>query len=175
MSVAASVQLPDQPTTGFSSTRPLGGSGIVAPHNEQRCQIGVAGDASGNVASLTVQLDPRYASLVAFLQLNSTSQAAYDVEFLIQETDGTVLRFHKVVPAVSVIPAVHACFFTPPPVLLSGTPGIAPPSVDVVTDNVNGATLTLNMQVYTFVKNVRELTPLPTIYSCLPRGVSIVP
>jgi len=70
MAVSDSVQLPEQPTSGFTRTQPLGGNGWSDPHSRTTCRITLASAAGGGTNILIIRLDPRYTQLVAFVNVS---------------------------------------------------------------------------------------------------------
>ena len=172
MSVSALMTLPDQPTTGRSVLSPLGGNGYSAPHSCYLVQSSVAGDASAGTVLLSIQMDPRYTNLIAWIN-PLTSSAAAAGEFQIAMLENAT----STVPGVTIVgtyPQVTSTFggnqsflWYPPPIYHKGQ-GL----IQLVQINVDATEVYfLRCQVYCFAIDVLQTTPLPILQWNVP-GVS---
>ena len=170
MAVSTQVNLPAQPTTGQVVQTPLGGGGILAPHLETIVEMVLLGDATGGDSTHTIQLDPRYASMVSYCFGMSGAGTAIDMIFEIFRGDLTDLRHVANLESTTLQP--NAYVWSPPALILSGQPGAIAPIVRMRSPNVDSVNTTFSVLIYNFVKNVRELTPLSILFASLPRGGS---
>lgn len=173
MSVASTIALPAQPTTGASVYTPLGGDGQTAPLGCYLVNFQIAGDASGGTATLTITADPRYTNLFAWLNPTVSSAAgAGDFLIVVQEsgTSGAaspvvVGTFPQIATTVSTTNATFLWY--PPPMYYQGLGEAV-----YITDNVGvGETYIMRAQIYLFDIDAPQITPLPYLQLNVP-GVS---
>lgn len=167
MSVSDTVVLPGQPTTGQTVYSPLGGGGKFAPHLEILVEQILIGDASGGNKEMRIDLDPRYAQGISYLFGMNSAGAAVAFGFDIFRSDLTNVRQNVTAPSTNVSP--NSWIWSPPALIISGTPGQAVPFCRLITPNVDGVNTTFSVQLFAFVKNVREITPLNVLYQSFPR------
>ncbi len=164
MAVSVAVTLPGQPVVGASSYTPLGGDGLRAPFAAQNLNnFQATGDASGGGALLTVNLDPRFVSLVAFvpIQIIQGTSADVDARFVItaaplrtsQQVENRVIVATSAV--MNTVTIAHT--WNPTPQLVSG---IDNPRLAVQFLNVNGDEYFLDALIYLFRLDVREKAPM---------------
>lgn len=174
MSVSATVTLPAQPAQGALNYIPLGGDGRSAPLGCYFCRLEVDGDAGGGTAAVTINFDPRYTNLVAYVNvLIEADAAAGDFATWIAQS-GQVATPDRVF-VVGTIPNVATGVSTdnssflwyPPPIYYQGS-GYC--SMKVLNVGVN-ETYKLTVEVLCFDIDVRRLTPLPWLMQNVP-GVS---
>lgn len=179
VSITQTVSLPAQPTApGTTVINGLGGNGKVAPHNEFLVTMVESGDATGGRIDFVINLDPRYSSLLSMISCNCSSVGAtFDWALTLSRADGASNAIFQGVAGASssAIANTHAVSIVPPPILLAAAAGQQNPQITFQIDNLDGIGFNFSAQIYTFVKNVREITPLGTIFSVLPRGLSFTP
>ncbi len=172
MAVALTLTLPAQPTDGTSTFTPLGGNGTQSPIGCYFTNMQLAGDASSGNAVLTMNLDPRYTNLIAFINMTAASAAvATDFQCRIEAVDGSVLPNVVIVgtmPHIANQTSPNAAFlWYPPPIYF-----IQNGSIRFITDNVDATEVyELTVQIYCFHPEVTRLTPLPMLQWNVP-GVS---
>lgn len=162
MAVAVTVTLPAQPLAGdgvlFS---PLGGDGRSSPIGVYDIGIQIVGDAGGGNAVCTVNMDPRYTSMIAYAAPFAAADAAAG-EFAIQIVDNVL--FTPNLRVVGTLPGVTEGFVSrnstylwyPPPIWLNGNGSLITTQVNVDATETYG----LTCAIYVFDRNVRQLTPL---------------
>lgn len=172
MSVAVVTSLPTQPASGVSEFLPLGGDGLVAPIGCYLVNTQIVGDAGGGTATVTLNLDPRYTNLVAWVNLVVSSAAAAP-EFhcrieAVADTPPPNVVICGTLPFVAAFTSPNAAFlWYPPPVYW-----IQNGSIRFTTDNVDATeTYELVAQIYCFHPEVTRVTPLPVLQWNVP-GVS---
>lgn len=176
MSVTSLVELPNQPAAGLVQTVPLGGDGMTAPHSATQVDINLASDASGNYNRVTIELDPRYTSLISYIAV-SVAGAAAAVANRLTIACGTFDQIHNVDNTgwAAVTGSTLAAKLWKPPAVLCGRSSIPTdgsldyPYIDSYIPNTNGETHYLRTRIYNFDKRARELTPLPILLASLPR------
>jgi len=152
---------------------PLGGDGKVAPSGCYFVRLEVDGDASGGNATLTINLDPRYTNLVAYVNLLIQVDAAAG-DFLLGTFTGTG-QAAAAPQVVGTIPQVATAvnsnngmfLWYPPPVFYQqeGQVFAAMPNVSATE------TYKLAAEIFIFDPDIRRLTPLPFLMMNVP-GVS---
>ncbi len=173
MAVAIAVSLPSQPSQGAAEYVPLGGDGKAAPMGCYFVRAEVDGDASGGNATLTINLDPRYTNLVAFVNLKIGVDATAGDFFLGTFTgtglDAAAPEIVGTIPqvATSVNTNNSSFLWYPPPVFYQqeGQVFAAVPNVGVLE------TYKLLVEVLIFDADVRRITALPFLMMNVP-GVS---
>lgn len=172
MAVSATLNLPAQPALGGVEFMPLGGDGLVAPIGCYLADLQLAGDAGGGNATLTMNLDPRYTNLIAFINLTvSSAAAAPDFNLRIEAVDGGVGPNVLIVgtfPHITATSGPNAAFlWFPPPIYYIQNGNIRFVTVNVdVTEKYQ-----LVAQIYCFHPEVTRRTPLPVLQMNVP-GVS---
>ncbi len=171
MSVASTVTLPAQPVLGNTELLPLGGAGVSAPHGCYVVRNSIVGDASGGIATLTINMDPRYTNLTAWVNARvSVDAAAGDFAIFLQpNATKEGVQIVGTIPQIATTSAgVNAAFLWYPPPLYYRGGGF----LQCVFPNVGaGETYTLSAQFYTFVIDVTQRSPLPILQFNVP-GVS---
>lgn len=171
MAVSATLTLPGQPASGNSIFEPLGGDGTRAPLGCYQSSVAVAGDAGGGNATLTINFDPRYTNLCAWINLTVASAAAApDFQCRLHGGTGTITPDVHVVgtmPHQAVETPNAAFLWFPPPLyfIQLGQIRMSVLNVDVTE------TYTLITQIYCFHPEVTRITPLPLLQLNVP-GVS---
>lgn len=176
MSIATTVALPNQPTTGAVNAIPLGGDGKWAPHSAYSVYVQSDGDGSGGVNDLTVRLDPQYTQVVSYVDIRASGVSAdheFRAEIACTPTE-IFMRFGDLTykPAGASAGAVAGFIWTPPAVVCSAGVGdpTDPPYVKVRTENTNGVSIFMTARIYNFDKRARELSPLPWLFDSFPRA-----
>lgn len=173
MSVASSVVIPAQPTTGRTVYTPLGGNGITAPHGCYLVELRIVGDGGAGTSTLSIQGDARFTNLFAWINPKTgASAAANDFVLLLEETAGSTVPNTVVVGTMPQVAAAtfgtNASFlWYPPPVYFKGNGRIQAQQPNVGA----GETYFLAAQVYVFDIDVAQKTPLPFLQWNVP-GVS---
>jgi len=170
VSVAQNTTLPGQPPAGSVFQSPLGGSGVTAPHLETLVEAVLIGDVSGGTSTQTIFLDPRYSSMISYVNVFKAATTAFDALFEIFRSDVTDIRHSANLVSNTISPNCY--IWSPPAVIVSGIPGQAVPFVRVTTPNTDGVNTTVSVQIFQFVKNVREITPLPILLMSAPRSAT---
>ncbi len=171
MAVNAQVVLPAQPATGSVVYRPLGGDGYTSPMSAYLVRLfGIAGDASGGVASLDLFTDPQFESVFSFVSLAATSPAASEaVRFDLYQRDaaaGGISRWEFPGTLSFNADVGSICSFAPPPLFDIGR-------LSMNTDNVDTETYFMAALVYNFARDAAQKTPLATLLASLPRSFDI--
>lgn len=159
MAVSTSVTLPAQPAAGDTTFQPLGGNGTTAPLGSYIVEAQIAGDASGGNATVTINGDPRYTNVFAWLDaLIDTDAAAGEFMLTISRGGGSLEappRIMGTIPHVATgLAATNASFLWYPPVMLYNQAGSAAaqfPNVGVLE------TYILRLQSFVFNDNVQQL------------------
>lgn len=160
MAVTATVQLPDNPSpAGVVRFVPLGGNGFTAPFAMYTVRnFAISGDGSGGDHTLSVIMDPKFCSVVAYASMQidvasanraihwQLSSAAVPPQFL----NATLTRVDA---SLSGSQIAHT--WMPPAWINPGTAGQAP-TLLISVDNVNTEVLNLNMAVLLFNIRARE-------------------
>lgn len=159
MAVGDVITLPAQPVAGDGVLySPLGGDGRSAPLAVYDIGIQVVGDAGGGNAVVTVNFDPRYTSLVAWVAPFVAADTAA-TEFFVQLVD-TVL-FTPNLRIVGTMPFVTEGFsarnssylWFPPPMWFNGNGQLNANFVNVDATETYG----MNCSIYVFDRNVRQI------------------
>ncbi len=168
MSVTETLSLPAQPSSGTVTYEPLGGDGMIAPLAAYWIDnFIISGDASGGVAELVVECDPRYECLVGFLSSaawNGTISAGVGCTLTLKW--GT--KFDASITKLGTYEAPDnksRLHWAPDPIF-------GPESWTARFENNNGASFLLQAIVYLFKKNVQQYVPLTQLLASLPRGTS---
>lgn len=150
---------------------PLGGDGYAAPNFAYSVAgFQVTGAVGGGSAGLTIILDPRFASLIAYMTANITqvSSADADVRFNISDADGHVPRQLLQGPVAATAAGVSGQTigksWSPVPSILPAGPGQSFCSVSFL--NVDANVYQLDALIYCFNIDVRQKTPMgPLLWS----------
>ncbi len=120
----------------------------------------MAGDVSGGTNTVTLYLDPRYTSIVAWLSWTMTMGTPADVDTIAILADGPGLvdQIAEVVTLTGVVAwSVDAAgVWKPPGHLLEPTPAGQAPRVQCIQANVDGDVQKLSGIVYCFDINARK-------------------
>lgn len=166
MSVDTAVTLPAQPSAGAVTFLPLGGDGYTAPFAAYSVNgFADTGDASGTFLRLTVNMDARFCSLVAFINGQIEQGVAADAAMRLTVTGGGSPEqvdqgIVTAVPTAVVLSNVAQQWSPVPFVLPGGTPGGTSPRIFVRVANVDGDVVKLDALIYLFNIRVRETTPM---------------
>jgi len=174
VSVSRTIVLPDRPTVGTLTFKPLGGDGEVAPRSSYELRaFSIAGDAGGGTATLVITLDSVYESVIAQASYSATSSAAaQDLYFQIRSYSDTGVQLQQdhTVPAVAILGSqdgVARALWVPPPIFKAT-------DIRMVCNNVDATeTYAMNVTIYNFNKRASERTPLNVLLASLPRGSSL--
>lgn len=176
IAVSVTRTLPAQPAVGVVNYVPLGGDGFSAPFAAYAVAgFNLQGTAGGGQAKITLQMDPRFVSLIAYVTGSIDQDVAADAElgFFISGSAGHVpiQRWQATVSAVSLDTSTTpiATTWSPNPMLLPG--GNQAASTLVMTAvNVDAFTYNLSTFIYLFNIRVREVSPMgPLLFA---RGAS---
>lgn len=181
MTVTSKVELPAQPDSGTVQYVPLGGDGVSAPHGQYVVNVANLGDATGGNNLIYVRPDPRWVTLVQFMQGKVTGAAAdVNVRFSITGVGNILVGHNAVLANVDLAPtSIENMGMWVPPMWLIETPGgglanLDRPFLSLVGANVDGDTNTLTAFMFVFDRRVRELTPTSVILASLPRAPTFV-
>lgn len=179
-SVTSAVQLPEQPTSGFTRTQPLGGNGWSDPHSRTTCRIALASDAGGGTNIVIIRLDPRYTQLVAFCNISVSAAVADPITGRIElDCGGGEQWFQSLSMPLADTGATgdeNNALWTPPNILCSADPNTdntQPPRVRVIIPNVTAEALSLMIVCYNFDKRAREIAPIGYLMSSIPRSAAL--
>lgn len=177
MAVSLTVTLPAQPATGAGALfTPFGGNGRSAPLGVYDVGMQLVGDAGGGNATLTCVFDQRYTSMVSYVlpQVIADTTAG---EFMCQIVDTNVslpnVRILGTLPGITeaTLSAVNSSFlWYPPPLYLPGSGNAL--SVFVNVDATE--TYAMDLQIFVFDRNVRQLTAMNWLNQ-LRVGVNSIP
>ncbi len=159
------LELPAQPVTGTVTYIPLGGDGYVAPMAQYNILgFALSGDASAGNALLQVKMDPRYTSLVPFMQASRQGtdlDAFVRMEVTAPGLTAVPVTFGETVVSsgADISPNEIRATWQLPPQLLPGQRDT--PACVMVMDNIGvGETFRLSLMVYLFQLNVRQISPM---------------
>ncbi len=173
MAVLASVDLPAQPTTGDVHVLPLGGNGWSAPHSATVVRVALASDVSGGVSQIKIVLDPRYVSLIAWMNTTIAAGASAVANRQGVVESATDLVVNGKACDYGAITGVENCskLWMPPGCMCTNTVlGSGYPYIVSESPNVNGQTHTLRARILNFDKQAAQRTPLPMLLASLVRG-----
>lgn len=167
MSVTETITLPNQPTTGRVHRVALGGDGYTAPHAAYVVDNFIlTGDAGGGTVAHIIQMDERFCSLVAYVNLLSSQASSADADWVIgldsnlangaiaPQLEGRVIA----ATSATVSSVTLASIFTPVPVVLPGAGAGAQINSNVL--NVLADGVRISALIYLFNVQVREVTPM---------------
>ncbi len=125
MSVSSEITLPAQPGVGRVDWVPLGGDGVTAPQGYYDIDVQLVGDASGGTASIVVNFDIRYTSLISFVNAKiEADTAAGEFSLDLERSAGISGGVHVVgtFPGITegVVLVNSAYLWYPPPIFYAG-------------------------------------------------------
>lgn len=167
MSVAETLTLPNQPATGIVHRIPLGGNGFNAPHAAYVVDnFALVGDAGGGNINQTINMDERFCSLVAFVNIALSQATPADAGWHIALDSNVALgpvapqtenlALTAIANDISTVHISHV--WVPVPYVLPGAGGGGSISSQVL-NNLND-TMRLTALIYLFDVNVRQVTPM---------------
>lgn len=135
--------------------------------------VTLTGDGSGGAATITVNCDPQYDSIVSYVGYGVVGGTAnpQEVSFGISsaaESVSVALNVPLVQPGGGL--GTHNAVWTPPLILL---PGGSTAQLNVISDNANTVVTALNARVYNFRRGVAQRTPLAVLVAALPRATTV--
>lgn len=158
MSVSETLTLPAQPPDGGSVVRvPLGGDGLQAPHSAYSVRAAnITMDASSGIATMDINLDDRFCSLVSFVTVVVDGNASDQVvKFQISGASTPSIIDHVLLTGFGGV-AESANVWYPPTWVLPGAGEVC--DVRVIAANTDGDDMQVSLVVYNFDIRVRELT-----------------
>lgn len=167
MAVTTTFTPPAQPTTGTLTYVPLGGDGYTAPQAAYAVlNHAVVGDATGGAATVLIEMDPRFCSLVSFVSFAVLQATSADIDYRLTvgiSTGGTQIPAHQesgVVVAISstVSNAEINKTSAVAPMMLPGAGQAGRISLSFL--NVDTDTYRVSALIYLFNIRVRETTPM---------------
>jgi len=168
LSVSADVTLPAQPSVGAMKLVPLGGNGFNSPHSMYLIGgFGVAGDASGGNAVVSINMDDRFQCLCSVIESKvDTDAVAATTRLSIHAAN----IFSINVAALQVMdPTGDSRVVWSPPSLFNAN------LIKGVWANIGtGEDYLLSCVIYNFDKRASELVPLSTLLASLPRATALV-
>lgn len=165
VAVAISFTLPAQPSTGSVKYVPLGGDGFVSPFAAYAVRgVGVTGAAGGGSATLTINMDDRFCSLVQYVSWSADQVASADAEYRtrIASLDGNTPILIDVGDVTAIDADISSATISktwePTPTILAG--GAARAFIEHKFLNVADDTYLLNAMIFLFNIRAREVTPM---------------
>jgi len=169
MAVAEILQLPAQPATGAVHRTPLGGDGYRAPFAAYNIDnFTLVGDGTGGSPgiSFTANMDERFCTLVAYLNLSVSQTAAIDLGLRFRvdtsQASSPIAPQTQSVDAQSIPltsnPASINEIFQPVPVILPGDG--AGSLVQLTTGNIDTDIYRFSGLFYLFNIDVRQVMPM---------------
>lgn len=179
MSVAETVILPNQPVSGLIEEVALNGDGYSSPHSATYGRVNLAADAGAGTLQVTVEMDPRWTSMVSFMEVEVASMANdKNVNMRILITP-TLAMGHN---ATIVLPFSGSATFNlltwwPAPQLIfsphhTGGAGSSRSNIRVTTDNTDTEDINFHFVLYNFKKDVQKQMPAWISHRVLTRGSS---
>lgn len=162
--VAVELTLPAQPTSGGTvEIVPLGGDGFYSPQFAFNIKdLAALGTVTGGNVSLTVNMDPRYCSLVAFMtvQISQGTEANADVIMRLRSDRMAGPKFSAPVPSIDPLVSNNEIGSTwePPPIVMPG--GGQSSQIEALFVNVDADVYKLDALIYVFNIRAREMTPM---------------
>lgn len=161
--VNTTVALPATPSSGTLDRVPLGGDGFHAPIAAYSIKaMSVTGDVSGGAASLRIEMDPRFCSLISFaaIQIAQGTSADADLRWLI---NGATIPSIVTTPTANAVASGVSAFevgamLNPNPVVIPGGPEGA--ALSVFAANVDADVYYIDAYIYLFDILAREKTPM---------------
>lgn len=167
MSVAATLQVPEQPAAGGLEYLPLGGDGFSAPQSAYAVNVQLASDASGGTSTITINFDPQFLGLVSYVETVVTGASA-DVPSRRTIGLSTFESMHDAEDAEEGEGTTVVRLWRPPGAMATQVGGFVPNIVGRIP-NTNTETHFLTARIYNFNKRAREFTPLYLLLQNLPR------
>ncbi len=173
MAVTSTFTPPAQPTVGSLTYVPLGGDGFSAPIAAYAVhQFELVGDVSGGKNQMTIEMDPRFCSLVSFVSIAIRQGTSADAEYrLVVGTSTGVGQIPSHIES-GLIVAISSTVSTSEinktsqitPMMMPGAGQAG--KIQLETKNVDGDDALLNTLIYLFNIRVRETTPMgPLLWS----------
>ncbi len=165
MAVTSIVALPAQPAAGSSRLVPLNGNGFTSPKSLYEVQVTLTGDATGNQNTITINLDPRYVSLIARMEMVNLGASAQVEYQLTQRLVGSGITSSQVgLTVVNTTSNLSPCsaYWDPP--------GLLP--IDQLTclvANVDTIVNVLSVWIYNYDINALNTVPIHILLRSLPR------
>ena len=180
MSVAASVTLPAQPTTGVTRYIELGGDGLTSPKLVATCKIQVASDATSGTSTLTIFGDDTFVMIpnwiISGIQNTSLVGANLPLEQRVDNYgSGNDRLIYSSVAEKTVIGAAMTTLIPPPMIMEQLGPSDPLPSVNSIIANVDTETHTLIAQFFLFDRFARSETPIEKLLASIPRSSAQIP
>lgn len=174
MAISETVILPGQPVSGTVREVPLQGNGYLSPHSVTQVRINATADASGGNATIIVQFDPRWVSVIGWVGFLIGGLAADQlVQFSYRVTANHGVGVVLTVPDSSIAGVSPQVSWSPPPIFASvPTVGATQPNLRSSLTNTDGDSYTLDMAVFNFAKDVLTQTPYSLLVQSFPRGVA---
>lgn len=166
MSVAVTLNMPDQPAAGSVRLRPLGGNGYTSPQSNYLVTVNLASDASAGNNAITINLDPQYQSVVSLVQCQLESGTVDVPVFIAIFPEGITPSF-GIQAVMDIDPDVGQNLLYSPPPMFNAVRLLAR------TDNVDTETLHLAAIIHNFKRDAFQKVPLNIILASLPRGFDI--
>lgn len=166
MSVSTSVQLPAEPATGSLKLTSLAGDGKLSPSSRYDVFLFVTGDATAGSASLLIQMDPRFTSLVDYVQAFVAGGAAA-VQYRAFITVDTTESIEEsglswfADPGGSFIGSAGFSWFPPVMPLRQVASSTVVPLIQVAVPNPGvGQNVSLQARIYNWLNIASESTPI---------------
>ncbi len=177
MSVSATTNLPGQPPVGTTAFDTFVGTGFMAPLGEYFVDNSLTMDASGGTASVTINMDPRYTNVCAFINLHIVGSATA-VEYVI-----TLLNAGGIGGPTTVTVVGRTTLIDTSRTSLNNTLLWYPPAlwfqqagqIIVTVDNVDGDQIRVKTQILVFDSDVRNKVPLNILMLNLPAQGATTP
>ncbi len=166
MSVSTAVTLPNQPSVGTTTIRPLGGDGYYAPQSYYLSDVSVVADASGGILTINTTLDPQFQSVVSLAHSRMDSGAADRLVKFSIFPEGELFGFSVIGNMVLDSDVGQSLLYSPPPVFPVSR-------IRATVDNVDTETFVLDLIVYNFKRDAFQKVPLNLLLDAIPRGFSI--
>lgn len=161
MAVSLVVDIPATPANGFLRFIPLGGNGYTSPFAMWQCQqLLVTGDATGGAASITVNMDRRYCSMMGYASMTypGTTPDPFPLRWAITG-DRVPQQFRAV--KVDLIPTTISAArvsdtWLPPATVNPGPEEIA---LSITVPNTDTLVLQMHCAIFLFNINARQKVP----------------
>lgn len=176
------IALPNQPASGFTQPRPLGGDGKRSPFQQTVIRVNLEGDASGSNIFSELRFDPTYLNLVTTIQVSMIAAVAdVAVRCLLQFGPGAGTGFSEWVGLNRDIPfnagpstIDNMMLWSPPPQLMLDNNKSGDSLLQVEVPNTDGETLIVAVWTYQFDKRAAEWTAPEHLLSVVPRAGNVV-
>lgn len=168
MAKTETIDLPNQPAeNGSIDFIPLGGNGLVAPHSAFYGSVNLVGNATGGLITITVNRDPRFEHVVAFLACDKLQEAAAGFRFSIGRPS-TTIHNEGVTKASGMSGDEFTSIIYAPVAMIDATHWV------VRMTNVDTVEVRFKFLVYNFNIQASLKAPLPVLLASLPRAPTIV-